>query len=93
MDIDGVLDSTVTNGSGTTAVPTKDFQYVKFGALINFKDHHIQSKQKPLSETGAASSMWGPRRAVLTPQLPAAAVKEDAQGHVAHPTSKFSPNE
>jgi hypothetical protein len=36
MDIDGVVDSTVTNGSGTTAVQLEDFQYVKFGALINF---------------------------------------------------------
>ncbi len=36
MDIEGVIDSTVTNGSGTTAVQLEDFQYVKFGALINF---------------------------------------------------------
>ena len=36
MDIDGVVDSTVTNGSGTIAVQLEDFQYVKFGALINF---------------------------------------------------------
>jgi len=36
MDIEGVIDSTVTNGSGTTAVQLEEFQHVKFGALINF---------------------------------------------------------